>query len=102
MKITAEFKQDAMSTMQLSLVAEVEGVFVGVVWRRIDAATPTIAHVFQLCVAPASPGRACAEQLLSDLIAWANAMRRQCVALSVASGIQSRVDSLRARDMSRW
>ena len=79
----------AASSTQCPLVAVDGATFLGLVWGRVDAATPPIANVFQVWVAPESRGQGCGTQLLDAVIAWVKATSAQCVELRVTCGTSS-------------
>lgn len=76
----------AASTSQLPLVAEVDDVFVGLVWGWLDPALPQEAQVFQMWVAPEARGQTHGAQLLDAVISWARQAGAQSVQLRVTCG----------------
>jgi GNAT superfamily N-acetyltransferase len=74
------------SPQNLPLVAEVDGEPSGLAWARIEEDEPTIAHLFQVWVAPERRQLGIGKALLETVIAWARSARAQCVALTVTCG----------------
>jgi ribosomal protein S18 acetylase RimI-like enzyme len=70
----------------LPLLAEVGIAPCGLAWGHIDAATPAVAHVFQMWVSPARRGQGVARQLLTRVVEWSRSCAVQSVVLSVTSG----------------
>jgi ribosomal protein S18 acetylase RimI-like enzyme len=58
----------------------------GLVWGRIEPASPSVAHVYQMWVAPAHRRQGIGADLLVALIAWAGSRNAVEVVLSVACG----------------
>jgi len=77
----------AMSTAHdLALVAELESTSVGLVWVRIDPATPDTAHLYQMWVAPECRSRGVGKALLDTAIAWSASNGAHSIQLGVALG----------------
>lgn len=76
----------ATSAHDLPLVAEVDRQPVGLAWARIDALDQTVAHLFQVWVAPTHRHLGVAHALLHAAIAWARAAHAQRLVLDVTCG----------------
>ena len=70
----------------LPLVAEVGGQPVGLAWGRIDPATPEVAHLYQMWVAPGHRRGGAGRMLLDAVIAWARTRNVRGMELGVACG----------------
>jgi ribosomal protein S18 acetylase RimI-like enzyme len=69
----------------LALVAEYDGVSVGLSWGLIHEPYPNMAHVYQMWVSPEARGRGIAKSFLDRITSWAEARGCESVALSVAT-----------------
>jgi len=76
----------ASSAAELPLVLVDGAEFVGLAWGRIDGATPDVAHVFQMWVAPEGRGQGGGRSLLDTLISWARETGAAFVELDVTCG----------------
>ena len=63
----------AASGLDLPLLAEVDGVPVGLTWGRIDRSDPRVANLYQMWVAPDYRRLGAGQMLLDEVIAWAKA-----------------------------
>ena len=77
---------DLSAEHDLPMVAEVDGEFAGMAWIHIDASAPTIAHLFQMWVAPAYRGRGVGRKLLDRAIQWVRSRGAEEVLLGVTCG----------------
>jgi ribosomal protein S18 acetylase RimI-like enzyme len=75
----------AVSGRDRPLIAELDGVAVGLVWAKSDASDPAVVNIFQMWVAPQTRGRGVAVALLREAIAWAKSNNARIVQLGVAS-----------------
>ena len=71
------------SAWDLPLVAEVDGVPVGLAWGRIESANPSVANLYQMWVAPDYRCLGAGQMLLEAVIAWARAKDAACLDLGV-------------------
>ena len=69
----------------LPLVAEYEGVPVGVSWGLIHEPDAGVAHIYQMWVAPEARGNGIAKSFLDHIAAWATANNCDSLALSVTT-----------------
>ena len=76
----------ATSDLDAPLIAEVSGSPAGLVWGRIDPATPSVAHIYQMWVAPESRGAGVGTALMTAVIAWAQDAKAEIAELRVTSG----------------
>ena len=74
------------SAHDLPLLALADDEPAGLAWGKIDAASRSIAHVYQMWVAPAHRRRGIGADLLVALIVWAHSRNAVQVVLSVTSG----------------
>ncbi|MFP5391747.1 MAG: N-acetyltransferase family protein [Gammaproteobacteria bacterium] len=65
------------------LVAELDGVPVGLAWAKVDGEDAGVVNIFQVWVAPEARGRGVAAELIRTCVAWARARGAQAVQLSV-------------------
>jgi GNAT superfamily N-acetyltransferase len=70
----------------LPLLAEAAARPVGLAWGRIEKATPDVAHVYQMWVAPTHRGQGAGRLLLDAIIDWASAAGVRRVVLGVTCG----------------
>jgi ribosomal protein S18 acetylase RimI-like enzyme len=82
----ARLEAAAMSDDDCPLVAEQDGVPVGLAWAKVDGADPTVVEIFQVWVAPAARGRGIAAALLREAISWARSRGTRTVKLDVTQG----------------
>lgn len=76
----------AASNRDRPLVAEVDGVAVGLAWARFDGDDPHLVNLFQMWVAPQARGQGAAAALLRAAIDWARASGARAMQLGVLSG----------------
>ncbi|WP_229518319.1 GNAT family N-acetyltransferase [Massilia sp. PAMC28688] len=68
------------------LVAELDGMVVGMVWGKIDAADPFLAHLYQMWVAPEARGRGVGAALIEAVLGWARGNGARVAQLAVSEG----------------
>lgn len=68
------------------LVAEHEGMAVGLAWAKVDAGDPSLVNLFQMWVAPEARGHGVAAALLDAAIHWARARQARALQLGVVCG----------------
>jgi ribosomal protein S18 acetylase RimI-like enzyme len=76
----------ATSSRERPLVAELDGVPVGLAWARFDAHDPHLVNLFQMWVAPEGRGRGMAAALLAHAIDWARSRNARTMQLGVMNG----------------
>lgn len=76
----------AVSGKDCPLIAEQDGIPLGVVWAKFDATDPSLVNVFQMWVAPEGRGRGIAARLLREAVAWAKSRDARTVQLGVTWG----------------
>ncbi len=69
----------------LPLVAECDGIPVGLSWGLIHEPDSNVAHVYQMWVSPEARGKGIAKSFLGRITAWAEARGCESVALSVTT-----------------
>lgn len=74
------------SGFDLPLLAELNGTPVGLAWGRIDPAESSVAHLYQMWVAPAARGLGVGRLLLDAFIDWGRSKQVTELALSVTCG----------------
>ncbi|WP_440974483.1 GNAT family N-acetyltransferase [Pseudomonas koreensis] len=72
-----------VSDLDLPLVAEIDQRPVGLVWAKISPADTSLAHIYQMWVAPDFRGRGVGRALLGRVIEWARERGAQAVHLGV-------------------
>lgn len=70
----------------LPLVAEVDGVAVGLAWGKIEASSPETAHLYQMWVAPTHRRLGVGRMLLDAVINWASKASVRRIVLGVTCG----------------
>lgn len=70
----------------LPLVAEVDGVAVGLAWGKIEASSPETAHLYQMWVAPTHRRLGVGRMLLDAVINWASKASLRWIVLGVTCG----------------
>ena len=75
----------AVSGIDCPLVAEAGGLFVGLLWAKVDAHDAGRVNLFQMWVAPESRGRGVAAALLHEALGWARERGTRVVHLGVNS-----------------
>jgi ribosomal protein S18 acetylase RimI-like enzyme len=73
----------AVSEHDYPLIAEQDGLPVGLLWAKADAADASVINLFQMWVAPESRGRGIAGALLREAIGWARSRSARVVQLGV-------------------
>ncbi|MEZ4647772.1 MAG: GNAT family N-acetyltransferase [Candidatus Eisenbacteria bacterium] len=68
------------------VVATLDGAWVGLAWGRMDPDDPSVAHLYQMWVAPEARGRGVARGLLDSVIEWAHSRRATKLLLEVTCG----------------
>lgn len=74
------------SGRDLPLVAVVDGLAVGLLWAKVDAADARIVHFFQMWVAPEVRGHGIGKTLVDQAVSWAQSVHARCVHLGVTCG----------------
>lgn len=72
--------------VNLPILAESDGVSVGLAWGRIHLSDKEFVHLYQMWVAPAKRGTGVGRLLLTQVISWAKYQNAKAVLLAVASG----------------
>ena len=67
----SRLRTGAAETVQMPLVAFVEQTPAGLAWARVDEHDPTVAHLFQVWVAPEYRGQGIGRLMTNTAIAWA-------------------------------
>jgi GNAT superfamily N-acetyltransferase len=70
----------------LPLIAELDGVAVGLAWGQIHSSSPMdtdAAHVYQMWMSPRARGYGLSKLLLNSIIDWAKKSNRKVVCLEV-------------------
>ena len=70
-------------SLDLPLVAEVDGEPVGLAWGRIEIADPSVANLYQVWIAPEYRGLGIAKILLETIINWAKKKNAHYLVLEV-------------------
>jgi ribosomal protein S18 acetylase RimI-like enzyme len=83
---SARLARGIASKTDLPLVAELNDRSVGLAWARIVSSEPTVAHLYQMWVAPNSRRMGVGRMLLNAAIAWAEASNVQAMVLAVTCG----------------
>ena len=81
----ARVAKAAVSSIDCALVAQENGLLVGLLWAKVDAHDTARVNLFQMWVAPESRGRGVAAALLIDALGWARGRGTQVVHLGVNS-----------------
>jgi len=76
-------REGARDEAQLPLIALVDETPVGLAWGRRDGHDHTLAHLFQVWVAPSHRGQHVGQQLTAAMIAWARELGVRIVRLGV-------------------
>lgn len=76
----------AESADDLPLIAELDGVPVGLAWAKADPTDGGIVEVFQVWVAPEARGRGIASALMREATGWARSRKARAVTLGVTKG----------------
>lgn len=74
------------SELDLPLLAEAAGQPVGLAWGRIEPASPDVAHLYQMWVAPGHRRRGVGGRLLAAVVAWSQARQASYLELGVTLG----------------
>lgn len=74
------------SDFDLPLVAELDGAPIGLVWGRIDASSPDVAHLYQMWVSPSHRRLGAGRLLVDAVIRWARAASVRWLGLGVTCG----------------
>lgn len=69
----------------LPLVAEYDGIPVGLSWGLIHKSGSNVAHIYQMWVSPEARGKGIAKSFLDCITAWAKVKDCESVALSVTT-----------------
>ena len=77
---------EADSRRALPLCAALAGNPVGLAWGRIDPASPSIAHLYQMWASPEARGLGIGRRLLDAVIDWARRQGASTVELGVTVG----------------
>ena len=75
--------KSAVSGIDCALVAQENGLLVGLLWAKVDARDAGRVNLFQMWVAPASRGRGVAAALLDEALGWARSRATRVVHLGV-------------------
>jgi GNAT superfamily N-acetyltransferase len=76
----------APADTDLPLVAEMEGVAVGLAWGKLEMRANPVCHVLQMWVDPAHRGRGAGKALLRTIVEWAESGGARAVYLTVTCG----------------
>ena len=76
----------AGSAQDLPLVAEVDGEPSALAWVRIDEGAPSVAHLYQMWVAPTRRRHGVGRAMLDAAIAWVRAAGARAMVLDVTCG----------------
>lgn len=68
--------------ISLPLVAEIDGVLVGLAWGVIHHSDDKVAHIYQMWVSPEARGNGIAMSFLNELKMWA--ISNQCTSIELA------------------
>lgn len=79
----ARVAKSAESGIDCALVAEESGVFVGLLWAKVDAQEADRVNLFQMWVAPEARGRGVAAALLDQALGWIRERGTRVVHLGV-------------------
>jgi GNAT superfamily N-acetyltransferase len=74
------------SHRDIPLIAEMGDEPIGLAWGRIESATPDLAHLYQMWVAPNHRGLGAGRKLLDAVITWARAANVSYLVLNVTCG----------------
>ena len=80
---SARLAAGAASSWDLPLLAEVDGQPAGLAWGRFDETDLSVAHLYQMWVAPSQRGHGVGQKLLETVIAWARARHAAYLELGV-------------------
>jgi len=76
---------DNMVKAALPLVAELNGVAVGLAWGLLHNPQDKTAHIYQMWVSPNVRGQGVGSLLLKNIIAWSNELNLDYVSLAVTT-----------------
>lgn len=76
----------ARSGLDLPLLAEAEGVAIGLAWGKIEPGSAELANLYQMWVAPEYRGLGVGARMLADVIAWAREAGAHEIRLGVTCG----------------
>jgi ribosomal protein S18 acetylase RimI-like enzyme len=76
-------EKGAIPDWDLPLFAKVAGVPAGIAWGHIETATPEIAHLYQVWVAPNYRGLGIGQMFLEAVISWAKKRNAKSLDLGV-------------------
>lgn len=79
----ARVAKSALSGIDCALVAQEDGLLVGLLWAKVDGQDAGRVNLFQMWVAPASRGRGVAAALLDHALDWARERGTRVVHLGV-------------------
>jgi ribosomal protein S18 acetylase RimI-like enzyme len=82
----ARLEAAAASDVDYPLVAELDGVPVGLAWAKVDGSDPAVVEIFQVWVSSAARGQGVAAALLREAISWARSRGARTVKLDVTQG----------------
>ena len=74
------------SDWDLPVMAEVDGLPVGLAWGRIEETDRAVAHLYQVWVHPGYRGCGAGQLLLNTIIAWAKDRQAEYLELGVTQG----------------
>lgn len=77
---------DADADFDLPLLVKAEDDAAGMAWGKIEPATPEVAHLYQMWVAPHHRGLGAGKLMLNRVISWARERRAQQLLLAVTCG----------------
>ncbi len=76
---------DNMTKRALPLIAELNGVAVGLAWGLLHNPQYKTAHIYQMWVSPNVRGQGVGSLLLKNIISWSNELNLDYVALAVTT-----------------
>jgi len=82
----ARLAEGVASATNHPVVAEDDGVLVGLAWGRIEESEPEVAHLYQMWLAPEARRLGLGRLLLDDVISWARTTTARRLVLGVTGG----------------